>query len=82
MAQEEMAEGCWKGRESSPGLRTGATTKSPRWHRQGSSRRCGDQPDPPFPHLPVQHPSVRMTLPLPKLAAFFLLPPPSLFLAE
>lgn len=57
------------------------TSRAPRQPQRGSRRR-GDQAAHPFPLLAVRHPSSgRMTLPLPKLAAFFLLlsPLPSSF---
>lgn len=71
-------EGGWQGLQSPPGPQP--TSRAPRQPHRGSRRR-GDQAARPFPLLAVQHPSGRMTLPLPKLAAFFLLlsPLPSSF---
>lgn len=62
------------------------STTRPRRRPRGGSRRCGDEAGPPFPLLAVQHPSGRMTLPLPKLAAFFpsllSFPPPPFWLSD
>lgn len=72
-------EGGWQGLQSPPSPQP--TSRAPRQPHRGSRRRS-DQAAHPFPLLAVRHPSSgRMTLPLPKLAAFFLLlsPLPSSF---